>query len=305
MAIHCVILFADLAGSVQLYRSVGDEAARGHILNLQRLLTASVEKFYGSVQEIIGDELLARFDKPDDALGCATTLHQCAESYSGSHQLDLHMRIGLHYGPVIVDETEKRLFGDTINIASRVTNIAQADQTITTDALVQNASSAWRANVRLFDVTPIKGIKGSLVVYDLPWKHDDLTHITSAGIQTADEQTSPTKLSIVYKGARVDIVDSPSAFVIGRAITNDLVVNADSVSRRHVSIERRRNHYILIEQSTNGTHLYLENSETLYLRREQFTLTGSGEIALGAPREAGNDHILHFTSGSSKPASEN
>jgi class 3 adenylate cyclase len=299
MAIHCVILFADLAGSVQLYRQVGDEAAKGHILDLQRLLTAGVEKFNGHVQEIIGDELLARFDKPDDALGCATALHQCAETYSGNHLLALHLRIGLHYGPVIVDETEKRLFGDTINIASRVTNIAQADQTITTDALVQHASSTWRANVRLFDVTPVKGIQGSLVVYDLPWKHDDLTHIITSGIQADDKQTSSTSLSIVYKESLVKIADSSSAFVIGRAITNDLVVNADSVSRRHVSIERRRNHFILTEQSTNGTHLYLDSGETLYLRREQFTLTGRGEIALGAPREAGDDHILRFTSGNS------
>lgn len=293
MTTKSVILFADLAGSVQLYRNVGDQEAKKYIINLQHLLSSEIEKFQGSVQEIIGDELMARFDKPDDALACATALHQGAENYSQQLDLELHLRIGLHYGPVIVDEAENRLFGDTINIASRVTNIAQADQTITTEILVQNASSAWRANVRLFDVTPVKGIEGKLVIYDLPWKHDELTEIL--GVDTlSDGVSSEPTLSIMYRESSFAITDPVSAFMIGRAITNDLVVNADPVSRRHVSIERRRDHYILIEQSTNGTHIYLENGETLYLRREQFTLTGSGEIALGAPKENGDNHIIRF-----------
>jgi len=294
MTTQCVIFFADLAGSVQIYRQMGDEVAKAHILELQKLLGIDIVRFRGSVQEIIGDELMALFDNANDALGCATALHQCADNYSRSHQVDLHLRIGLHYGSVIIDKVENRLFGDTLNLTSRITSIAQADQTITTDALLNQASSIWRASVRLFDITPIKGMEETLVIYDLPWKHDDLTNIMSSAIHTTEPASTP-KLSIAYRNTRIDVSDTSSAFIIGRAINNDLVVRAESVSRRHVSIECRRNHFTLTEQSTNGTHIYLDNGETLYLRREQFALTGSGEIALGAPREVGKDHIVRFT----------
>lgn len=299
MSETCVILFADLAGSVQLYRQAGDEAAKIHVLEVQRALSTRIEQFHGYVQETIGDELMARFAEPNTALECSTALHQCAENYSRQQQINLQLRIGLHQGAVIVDKTENRLFGDTINVASRVTSIAQAGQTITTEALVQKSSSAWQASVRLFDVTPIKGVKESLVIYDLPWKQDDLTSIMLATNLEA-EQTSAPRLTITYQNSSIELIDLEAAFVIGRALTNDLVVTAESVSRRHVSIERQRDHYVLIEQSTNGTYVYLQNDETMFLRREQFPLIGNGHIALGAPREIGDDHIVQFTSGTTE-----
>ncbi len=300
MAEPCVILFVDLAGSVNLYDRLGDELAKSLVLDLQRLLTTRVEQFQGHVQEVIGDELMARFDEPDAALGCSITLHRCAESYSQQHGQKLQLRIGLHYGPVIVDREENRLFGDTINLASRVTDIAQAGQTITTDKLVLRASSAWQESVRRFDITPVKGQKKSVVVYDLPWQHDDLTAIVAAEATDRSSKTVPS-LTLGYRDTQARLTEHDGAFSIGRAMTNDLIVNADPVSRRHVSIERIRDHYILTDQSTNGTHLYFNNGETLYLRRQQSPLWGAGKIALGAPQEHGDEHVVQFNCGQASP----
>lgn len=294
MTEDCVILFADLAGSVSLYARVGDEAARVHVQVLQRLMTGHIVDFQGQVQEIIGDELMVRFDEPDAALGCSIALHRCAKEYSLQCDFNLQLRIGLHYGPVIVDEEEDRLFGDTVNVASRVTGIAQAGQTIATDWLTKKASSTWQASLRRFDVTHIKGKTEPLLVYDLPWQQDGLTAIVSLDSQCGSRADQPV-LTISHGNSSLTLCEHDDAYTVGRAMTNDLVLPADPVSRRHISIERARDHYVLNDLSTNGTHLYLDHGETLYLRRQQWPMSGAGMLALGAPREHGDDHIVYFT----------
>lgn len=290
----CVILFVDLAGSVNLYGRFGDETAKRHVLDLQHRLMAEIERFKGKVEDVIGDELMVRFAEPDTALACTLALHGCAEKYSQQQDVTLQLRVGLHYGAVIIDQHENRLFGDTINVASRVTNIAQAGQTITTDALVQCASATWQNSVRRFDIASLKGKRDSVVIYDLPWKVDDLTAIASIDEANSPQNISELLLSVSHGDKAFELSKHDGVFSIGRAITNDLVVAADSVSRRHILIERIRNNLVLTDQSTNGTHLYMDNGETLFLRRQQWPMSGAGVVALGATRDQRDDHLVRF-----------
>ena len=265
------------------------------MLDLQRLLVKEIEQFQGHVHEVIGDELMSIFDEPDAALACSINLHRCADSYSQQHDLTLQVRIGLHFGTVIVDQDENRLFGDTINVASRVTSIAQAGQTITTDALVKRASTTWQSSVRQFDVTSLKGKRESVTIYDLPWQFDGLTAIVESDTTSSRQDDEGVALSINHEGVVLSLADRDRVYSIGRAITNDLVVAAESVSRRHVLIEHVRGTPVLTDQSTNGTHLYLDNGEVMYLRRQQWPMSGAGILALGATREQRSDHLVRFS----------
>lgn len=297
MAKYCVILFVDLAGSVDLYGRIGDEAAKAHVLDLQRELITTIEQVDGHVHEVIGDELMVYFTEPDIALACSISLHRCADNYSRQHDVHLQVRIGLHFGTVIFDQDENRMFGDTVNIASRVTNIAQAGQTITTDALVQHASQSWKSSVRKFDNTPLKGKRETMVIYDLPWQFDGLTAIIEVDSELSGQSHSESSLCVSHGESTIELTSQETAFSIGRAMTNDLVVTADSVSRRHVLIERIRGNHVLTDQSTNGTHLYLNNGDVLYLRRQQWPMSGAGVLALGAPQDKRDDHLVQFFCG--------
>jgi len=260
-------------------------------------LITEIQRFQGTVQEVIGDELMVLFTEPDAALACSISLHRCAENYSQQHDVTLQLRVGLHYGTVIIDQQENRLFGDTINVASRVTNIAQAGQTITTQALVQHASATWQSSVRQFDFTHLKGKRESFIIYDLPWQHEGLTAIVGIDAATSHQGHSELLLSVAHGESVIELADHDGIFSIGRAITNDLVVAADSVSRRHVLIERIRDNHVLTDQSTNGTHLYMDNGQTLYLRRQQWPMSGAGVLALGATQDQRDDHLVHFACG--------
>src|SRR5690606_30674497 len=70
-----------------------------------------------------------------------------------------------------------------------------------------------------------------------------------------------------------------SAFVLGRADNCSLVVPAPLASRQHARIEFRRGKYILVDQSTNGTWVRLQDGKDVYLRREELPLWGAGIIS--------------------------
>lgn len=283
-----VILFADIAGSMHLYTHLGDEAAKTLILQLQEQQTIVIEAASGKVQEFIGDEVMARFSDCEAAVTASNRLHELATRFSNNTEVEIEMRIGLHYGPAIVEAG--RMFGDTVNIASRVAAISRSAQTITTQALLEQLPPAYKASARHYDVTTIKGKYGLLDIYELNWQSSGQTTM----MLTRDNETARGTMSLSF-GDTVKILDlQTEKYCIGRAPGNDLIVHGNSVSRQHISIEVARGRFVVCDNSTNGTYVYLSNGEVIYLRREQLPIWGQGMIALGAPVDEGKDHLLNY-----------
>lgn len=296
--ITTVVLFADLTGSVKLYESLGDVAAKSIVVELQEQLSTEVVGCKGIVHEIIGDEIMCCFEQAEHAIDCAAKIHQKAEDYcqqissgqAGKPKLpdNIEMRVGIHAGTAIRDGD--RLFGDTVNTAARIMSIAQAGQTIATQAVLEQLPRYRQSEARKFDTANLKGKSEPMVVYDFPWQVQGLTQI-----QTVVVDNTPTTLQLTYANQifNIDIKDCPAT--LGRAVNNLVVVDSDPVSRRHVSIEFLRGRFVLSDKSTNGTHVYPERGEAIYLRREQIPLWGSGRFSLGAPNEEMPEHAVTYS----------
>lgn len=65
-------------------------------------------------------------------------------------------------------------------------------------------------------------------------------------------------------------------------------------SRQHVRIELRREKFFIIDQSTNGTHVLVDNSEEEFLRREEMPLQGKGQISLGKSFSENPTEVVSF-----------
>ena len=285
---QCTILFADIAGSTALYESLGDEAAKQWVMRLQDRIAATASGAGGRVQEIVGDELMIRFDRAPDAATAALAIQGAVATFRDESGLPLAVRIGLHHGEAIVDGD--RMFGDMINVAARVAAIAQGGQIITTRAVVEQLPDSLRRLARRFDTAPVKGKSEPLEVYDLPRQAEDLTVIAQV------DSTGPGVRTITLGGNGQHCTRTPqqAAFVIGRDPASDLVIDWPSVSRRHATIEFLRGRFVLSDTSTNGSHVKLRNGQVVFLRRESLPLWGSGQIALGAPADEGVDHIVDY-----------
>lgn len=287
----CTILFVDVAGSTALYESLGDLAAKEHITRLQERIAEIATECGGTVHEIIGDELMLRFDAACDGARGALAIQHVVAGFGRQSGTRLEVRIGLHCGEAIIEGD--RMFGDTINVASRVAAIAQGGQIITTQAVVEQLPASLRELARQFDSAPVKGKREPLMIYDLPWQPQDLTEISPAPSAEPEAQT----LTLSVKGRPYSLTADQSAFAIGRDPASDLVVNWPSVSRHHATIGFSRGRFVLSDSSTNGTYVTLQDHRVVFLRRESLPLWGNGQIALGAPADEGVDHTVHYRCG--------
>ena len=113
----CAVLFADVAGSTQLYETLGDEAARLLVGNCLQSLSRVTERHGGRVVKTIGDELMCRFPSADAAVTAARVMQEMTRKMSSAGGVTPSIRAGLHYGSMIEEDGD--LFGDAVNLAAK------------------------------------------------------------------------------------------------------------------------------------------------------------------------------------------
>ena len=84
-------------------------------------------------------------------------------------------------------------------------------------------------------------------------------------------------------------------FTIGRDADNQFVCGERHASRRHARIVYQHNDFFLIDQSTNGTYVQMEDERVTRVHRGKLRLWGSGWISLGEPLASGR--AIHFALG--------
>jgi class 3 adenylate cyclase len=125
------LLFTDLKGSTAIYDRIGDLNAFALVQqHFDRLQEVTV-RHNGAIINTIGDAVMAAFLKPADAVQAAIEMRNEIASFN-ERQPDkaLILKIGVHKGAAIAVTLNERLdyFGQTVNIAARVQNLADADE---------------------------------------------------------------------------------------------------------------------------------------------------------------------------------
>ncbi|PVV05916.1 MAG: hypothetical protein B6D77_17315 [gamma proteobacterium symbiont of Ctena orbiculata] len=283
------IVFADIVGSTRMYENLGDSRAKQLITELEEVLAKVVAETGGNVVEVVGDEVMSRYAHVSDAVEGACLMQERVDEYAKRSGMTLSARIGLHYGPAIVEGG--RMYGDSVNVAARMASIAQSQQIITTEQVVQNLSDEQQIIVRRFDKVKVKGKLARMVIYDLLWRKDDVTFLHTSPLT---QSTLARVLVLEYGHQRYQFQPQQNSMHIGRDASNELVVNAAAASRAHAVVEYNRGKYVLSDTSTNGTYLTNQTQQSLYLRRETAPLLGSGKIGLGEPVSDDNQHVISY-----------
>ena len=285
-------MFADIAGSTRLYNQLGDSKAEMLISTRLDIMHSITENYNGRVIKKIGDEIMCQFQNAEDAALAATEMH--VKKITNDDVYPLYIRVGLHYGSTI--EKNNDIFGDAVNIAARMAAIAKANQTITTESFVKLLSSASKSTTRLFDSARIKGIDDEIKIYQILWEEGNVTTFATA---QHIQQIAQANVSIVLKFNAEERLytdsDMSSAISIGRDKSCDITIDAKFASRSHVNLEFRRGKFVLVDHSTNGTFVKLNDQETIFIRREELPLIGDGYISLGENYRPGNSGNIYFS----------
>jgi len=280
------VLFADVSGSTQLYESAGDEAAAKAIAQCVGALRRVTESSGGEVIKEIGDEVMTLFAEPDAAANAATRMHLAVEALPLVGATRLALRIGFHTGPVIRRDDD--LFGDSVNIASRIAEQASRGQVLTSEQTAALLSPMLRGMTRTLYSVEVKGKSESVALCELVWRQSpDVTDMAGSAASV-----SIGRLWLKHGGAEVTGWDS--IVHIGRGKECHVVVTSENASRRHCTIERRREKFLLRDHSTNGTYVTLEGEAEMVLHREDYILRGHGWITCGEPRAQAADTIEYY-----------
>ena len=79
------------------------------------------------------------------------------------------------------------------------------------------------------------------------------------------------------------VVSAEQPLQLGSDSGSDLTVSGEFTSQQHAHIERRKQQYVLIDHSTNGTFVQTEDEQVAFVRRGELRLWGAGWISLGEP----------------------
>ncbi|MGD8703452.1 MAG: adenylate/guanylate cyclase domain-containing protein [Desulfosarcina sp.] len=275
------ILFADIAESTRLYDTFGDFKARKLISDCLSQLKELTLENDGAVIKTIGDEVMCTFETASQAAETARQMHEEISYDPDMAQANIHLRIGFHHGDVICEQND--VFGDAVNVAARMVDLAKSDQIITNKETLKLMKKALRRRARIVDRTRVRGKYDIMEIHELVWgKPEQMTMSSSYTEEMIASLTSVKDfLQIRHLQHRILVDHERPILTIGRGVANHLIVNHPMVSRMHARIELQRNRFILIDQSTNGTFLKRQGKNTVFLRRDTTRLAGEGLIGLG------------------------
>jgi class 3 adenylate cyclase len=119
------ILFADVAGYSRLMRADEEQTLTDLRAHLAELVAPVVEQFHGRIVKTVGDGVMAEFGSAVEAVRSAVELQRGMTERNAGLSTDRRQsfRIGLHLGDVI--HSEQDVFGDTVNVASRLQALAE------------------------------------------------------------------------------------------------------------------------------------------------------------------------------------
>ena len=273
------VVFADVSGSTRLFEGRGDEVARKTIQHTLHCCANIVARHQGQVVKTIGDEVMATFPDTEHALNAAIEMQRWANQDRQMCDYNLGLRIGLHHGAVLAEESD--VFGSTVNMASRMVDLAGRGQIVMSCSSRASVSSSLQERCRELGAAHIPGRDETLDIVSVAWERDtsNLTAIPRG--QAAAEAPARRRLVLNSLAGPVALPEHAPPFTLGRDPACSLVVDSDWVSRHHARIEFRHGFFVLVDQSTNGTWLTLDGQAPVHLHRGELPLLRDGILTLG------------------------
>ena len=283
------IAFVDLTGSVSVFETLGNDRATKAVTKLTQWIGSMGAEGGGTVVKMLGDGVLMSFANNGEAVDAMVRIQQehAKRLLQWPDRLKIMMQIGMARGQVVVVDGD--CFGDAVNVASRLSDLAGPEQIMVTDTVIRKLGVRHN-NVRSRSLGPmrIKGRVEPCEVFRIEWQPEMLSEFLTL---PADLQALGSSKNAMFGGVELRWLDERQTFnlidlpmKIGRVPEADFVVGDPRVSRLHASIDIRSGNYVLEDISSYGTWVrFAGGDNVIALRRQECLLHSDGEIAMGAP----------------------
>src|SRR5262247_2074732 len=176
------VLFADLKGSMELLADRDPEEARQLLDPVLERMMAAVHQYEGTVNQVMGDGIMALFGAPlahEDhavracyaALAMQAALRRYSDEVRRTHGLPVDFRVGLNSGEVVVRAIDNDLhmdysaIGQTVHLAARMEQLARPGLILLTADTLRLVEGY--VEVTPLGPVPVKGLPEPVEVYEL------------------------------------------------------------------------------------------------------------------------------------------
>ncbi len=176
------VLFADLKGSMELLADRDPEEARQLLDPVLERMMAAVHRYEGTVNQVMGDGIMALFGAPiahEDhavracyaALAMQAAIRTYAEAARRAHGITVQMRVGLNSGGVVVRAIGNDLhmdysaIGQTTHLAARMEQLATPGSILLTADTLRLVEGL--VQVKALGPIPVKGLPEPVEVFEL------------------------------------------------------------------------------------------------------------------------------------------
>jgi TolB-like protein/class 3 adenylate cyclase len=151
------IMFTDIVGYTTLMGK--DEQKAFEILKKNRQIQRPlIERHNGKWLKEMGDGILASFATVTDAVYCALEIQNRLKKEAG-----FLLRIGIHLGEVVFEKGD--VFGDGVNIASRIQSIAPAGEIVVSESVCRNITNQKGLQVIFLSEETLKNVDAPIKIY--------------------------------------------------------------------------------------------------------------------------------------------
>jgi class 3 adenylate cyclase/tetratricopeptide (TPR) repeat protein len=189
------VLFTDICGYTQYMDTKGDIVGRGMLQKHNDIVLPIIEKHEGVIIKTIGDAVMATFSTPLAAVKASIAIQDGLYEYNRKieHADRIHVKIGINMGEALMDETD--VFGDAVNVASRIQSQAGKDQILISRNVYEQVGGSEDILCRLHGTAQVKGKAEPLELYWVVWQDEDIVVSTEprvrAGESAVEKEVKP------------------------------------------------------------------------------------------------------------------
>jgi len=151
------IMFTDIVGYTALMGKDEQKAFELLIKNRQ-LHKPIIEEFNGKWIKELGDGVIAIFSTVSDAVLAAIKIQEFCKAEN-----DFQLRIGIHQGEIVLEDND--VFGDAVNIASRIQCVAMPGSIYVSEVIHNNVSNKNDIQTEFVKTETLKNVKEPVRIY--------------------------------------------------------------------------------------------------------------------------------------------
>ena len=211
------IMFTDIVGYSAL---MGEDEQKAFKLlaNNRSLQHPIITKFNGRWLKEIGDGVLASFSTVSDAVYCAKEIQEkCGD------ESELELRIGIHVGEVVFEGND--VFGDGVNIASRIQSIAPAGGIYISESVLRNVENKEGIQAEFVGEKKLKNVRHPVKIFRIQ-SEEQRGHEKASQLNHQREGSDKSIAVLPF----VNMSSDPEQEYFSDGLTEDLITDLSQVN---------------------------------------------------------------------------